>query len=314
MKVLITGGLGYLGARLAHFLADKNYQEVSVGTRKNIQNIDSNLKVQIVNTQWNSVGSLQKICRETETIIHCAGMNSQDSMNNPVQASIVNGQGTYKLIQAAIKENVKRFVYISTAHVYSNELNGLITEKTTPNSTHPYSTSHLEGENIVISENIKGNIEGLVLRLSNAFGPPVNKNANCWMLVVNDLCRQLVIHNKIQLKTSGIQKRDFVTISDVCRAVYHLSTLPNDKIGDGLFNIGGKWNPSIFEMATIISDRYFNITGRKVEVIKSHEENKQTQNTFEYSISKLMNTGFKLDQNIDHEIDSLIHFCIKHFR
>ena len=67
MKVLITGGLGYLGARIAHFLADKNYQEVSVGTRENIQNIESALKVEIVNTQWNSVGSLQKICRESKS-------------------------------------------------------------------------------------------------------------------------------------------------------------------------------------------------------------------------------------------------------
>jgi UDP-glucose 4-epimerase len=60
----------------------------------------------------------------------------------------------------------------------------------------------------------RGDIEGIVIRVSNSFGAPAHQHANCWMLLVNDLCRQAVSTGQMTLRSSGIRRRDFVTLTD----------------------------------------------------------------------------------------------------
>ena len=59
----------------------------------------------------------------------------------------------------------------------------------------------------------------VVFRLSNCIGAPKDINSNCWMLLVNDLCKQIIEHKKMKLNTNGKQLRNFITITDVCRVV-----------------------------------------------------------------------------------------------
>ena len=103
-----------------------------------------------------------------------------------------NGVATKRLVEAASRAGVKKFIYLSTAHVYASPLVGTITEQTLPNNSHPYASSHLAGESAVLNADERGVIQGVVMRLSNAYGAPMHKGVNCWMLVVNDLCRQAV--------------------------------------------------------------------------------------------------------------------------
>ena len=143
---------------------------------------------------WFDSSSLKSACESVHVIIHTSGMNAPNSKNNPIKAFEVNGLLTGKLIEAAKTKKVKRFIYLSTAHVYSSPLLGNVTEDICPRNLHPYATSHLAGENILISDD---GIQGVVLRLSNSFGAQVHKDVNCWMLLINDLCRQAVEDKKI---------------------------------------------------------------------------------------------------------------------
>src|SRR5207245_1641136 len=95
-----------------------------------------------------------------------------------------------KLTDAAKRAGVRRVVYVSTAHVYGAPLAGVITEASCAVSLHPYATSHRAAEDVVRAAHERKTIEGVVIRLSNAYGAPVSEDANCWTLLVNDLCRQ----------------------------------------------------------------------------------------------------------------------------
>ena len=312
-KTLITGASGYIGGRLAEFLSSQSSYDIILGSR-NIQKIIRWLpKANVVQMIWESDHSLEEACTSVDNIVHLAGMNAQDCLNDPVKAIEFNAVATAHLVQAAVKKGVKRFIYLSSAHVYGSPLKGHITEESIANSIQPYASSHRAAEDIVLAAHQRGDIEGIVIRLSNAFGRPINKDVNCWMLLVNDLCLQAITTQTMKLRSSGLQTRDFITLTDTCRAIQHLLELPSKKISNGLFNVGGEWNPAILVMTQLVSDRIFLLTGIKPTILHMAGEDFETKEVFDYNVNKLRQSGLTIGdkKGIEQELDDLIRFCIE---
>ncbi len=314
MRVLITGGFGYLGGRLAQFLVSQAGDEILLGSRQQTEPPQWLPQAKVVQTRWDSLAGLEHICSAVDAVVHLAGMNAQDCATNPVAALELNAVATARLLQAAVRQEVKRFIYLSTAHVYGSHLTGAIIEETCPVSLHSYAASHRAGEDVVRAANQRGEIEGIVIRLSNAYGAPAHKDANCWMLLVNDLCRQAVTTQRMVLRSSGLQRRDFITLTDACRAITHLLELPADKLGDGLFNVGGAWSPTILEMTQRVGERIHAATGNRPEILLKEDQNTEGAELLDYGMKKLIDTGFSVNgnDNVDQEIDGLIQFCLRH--
>lgn len=312
MKILVTGGKGYLGGRLCQFFASSDDYQVFCGTRNFVSLQESGIEERM--TDWSSQESLLLCCRGIDVIVHLAGMNAADCDKDPVAALMLNGIGTAQLLEAAKTEGVKRFIYISTAHVYGSPLMGHITEDTFPFPIHPYATSHKTAEDLVLALRGTGSgLEGVVLRLSNAYGVPVRMEVNCWGLLFNDLCRQAVTQETIILRSSGMQRRDFVPITDVCRAIAHLLTLPIEKFNKPIFNIGGNWSPTVLEIASIIADRIELKIGYRPIIKRATPSLEERPTHLTYCINRLLGTGFILNANRMNELDDLIHFCCSAF-
>ena len=312
MKVLITGGFGYLGGRLAQFLASQAGYELILGSRKQTKSPLWLPQAKVVQTQWNSPVGLEQICVDVDAIVHLAGMNAQDCIADPVAALEFNAVVTARLLKAAVRQRVKRFIYLSTAHVYADPLAGVITEEACPVSLHPYATSHRAGEDVVRAAHQRGEIDGMVIRLSNAYGAPAHKDANCWMLLVNDLCRQGVTTGQLVLRSAGLQRRDFVSLTDVCRAIAHLMGLSQKAVGDGIFNLGGTWTPTVMEMATLVANRCKVTLGFHPEINLNPARGEISQ-LLDYHIDKLKGTEFKLEGDHDAEIDATLMLCRQAF-
>lgn len=313
MRILITGGTGYLGGRLAQYLVSNTSNTIILGTRNKVTELAWLPQVQVVNTLWNSESELEKICFEIDVVIHLVGMNAIDCSNNPLLALEVNGLFTARLLQSSIKQNVKRFIYISSAHIYDDSLRGKITEQSPSNNLHPYATSHRTGEDVVRSAHLKSEIEGVVIRLSNSFGAPAHVDTNCWSLVTNDLCRQALKSSHMILKITKMQRRDFISITDVCRAIEHLMNLNTSLLNDGLFNLGGEWSPTITEVAKTLSERVNFLTGKEITIKSSNLEKNSSPPNLDYDIAKIKLTGFELRNHRESEFDNLILFCKKWF-
>ena len=116
-------------------------------------------------------------------------MNAQECSTAPVAALSFNGVATSRIVAAACRACVKQFIYLPTAHVYANPLIWTISEETCPCNLHPYATSH-HSRHAVQCKPMK--ISKVLCKLSNAFDAPTHEYVNCWMLVVNDLCKQVV--------------------------------------------------------------------------------------------------------------------------
>jgi UDP-glucose 4-epimerase len=315
MKILVTGGTGYLGGRLAQYLSTFSEYEVCLGTRKKTDRLPCLFPGKTVEMKWDSISQLRRICRNIDLIIHAAGMNAADCNENPEEAVKCNALGTAQILKAAKTCGVKRFIYLSTAHVYASPLVGNITEEVCPRNLHPYASSHRAGEDVVRRAHQESCVEGVVIRLANVFGAPVSKAVNCWMLLVNDICKQAVTQRKIQLNSSGQQRRNFVSMNEFCRAIVHMLELPLSHLGDGLFNIGGARSWTVMEMATFVSERAERILDKKVEISPLISPKNESIEELDYDVSKFLKTGFEPSKEIavETEVNNLIQFCLEHF-
>ena len=317
-SILITGGTGYLGARIALKLSEIIDFDISITThKKKIKDSNWFRKGSIIYVDLAEEEDLRKICQGSEVIIHLAALNEAECSTNPKLAYIVNTLGTKKLVETAEKEGVKRLIYFSTAHVYKSPLIGAINEKIIPNPSSIYAKTHKDAEDFVLKPNKDSNTCNIVLRVSNAFGAPVHPNISRWSLVVNDFCLQAIVNKKIILKSSGLEVRDFITIQDVTNAVLHFINLSALKCFDGVFNLGGENTMSIISMAELVVEQCNKLFNFKPDIIVSDKYSKKIEENqnlvLDFKIDKLKSTGFKLSGNIQEEIQNTLKFCNIHF-
>ena len=313
IKILVTGGLGYVGGRVARHLATVPDLQLCLTSRRPPATAPHWLSHgQVV--PWDSAAQdPAPLLDGVDTVVHFAALNEIDSARDPVQALQVNGVDTLRLLLAAQQAGVRRFIYFSTAHIYGAPLAGTIDEQTLPRPVHPYAISHKVAEDFVLAQHDQGKIDGVVLRLSNGFGAPIAAEVNRWTLIANDLCRQAVTSGKLTLKSSGLQRRDFVTLSDVARCVEHFIALPKEKLGNGLFNLGGDCVMSMFELTSLIARRCEAVLGFTPPIERPAPGPNETAPDLQYDISKLKTTGFHLLGGVEDEIDATLRLCQQAF-
>ncbi len=281
--------------------------DIIVGSRKNpsVNNTGNNCK--IITIDWESNSSLANACRAVDAIVHAAGMNSIDCLHDPVGAQRTNGSIVEKLLNAALKMGVQRFIYFSTAHVYKSPLEGFISEAHALVNPHPYATSHLAGEEHLLRALSSDMISGCIIRLSNAVGYPTSKKAKCWHLLVNDLASQVVKSGLMTVIGNPKSERDFIAISEVCRVVEFLLIRDAFNEQDFILNVGSGHSLSIENIAAVVAERYKRVFNSEATIIKL-KEGRQHQKLV-YCINRLERLGIKIDPALDSEIDSLLRLC-----
>lgn len=313
-EALITGGFGYVGGRVARYLAGRPGLTLRLGTRRAAEAAPDWLKNgRVLHTDFESPDSLTKACAGAYCVVHFAAMNEIDSAASPEDALIVNGLYTLKLLNAAIRAGVERFIYFSTGHVYGSPLEGRITEASLPRPTHPYAITHRVSEDFVLAAHDQKKLVGVVIRLTNGFGAPERADVNRWTLLVNDLCKQAVTTGSLVLRSSGLQCRDFITLEDVARATGHFVTLPAEACGKGLFNLGGRRSMTILEMTERISARCQAVLGFRPPIVRPEAAPCEQSRPLDFCVDRLMATGFTLTGDIDAEIDATLGLCKKAF-
>ena len=313
MRVLITGGLGYIGGRLVNYLGQKAADsEIFIAEHPQRKIPEWAKEYKIIPLDLLSGESIRECVKlaKPDCIIHLAAVNEIVSAKNPELADRVNRMGTEMLIESAHLNETKKFIYFSTFHVYGRAAKGVITEDIVPEPAHPYASSHLEAEKTVRAFSEK-NMDILVFRLSNSYGYPMDKYVDRWSLLVNDLCRQAVVTGEMILVSSGSQKRDFLSMNNVVEAVrYFIFDIPG-QWGNGLYNLGSGTTISISDMAHKVQYVYNKKYGKTAKLILGNSLNGSHENAadFTYSIDKLANTGYQMQEDSEKEIWKTMDIC-----
>lgn len=313
-RILITGAFGYLGGRLAAHLMEQGSDDLLLAVRpaRTANHQVPGRGARIVPLDLSANPGDEGIPAGVDTVIHLASVNEIVAAQDPEQAFRVNVLGTRSLVDRAVAAGVSRLLYVSTAHVYGSPLSGRITEATPPRATHPYAYTKLIGENFVLEAHRKKQLTGVVIRLGNAMGSPVDPRIDRMRLICNDLCRLAVTTGEVALRSSGADLRNFIPIADVLRAIVHLLGKPRDDLADGLFNLGQEEAIPLGEIARLIVARAEKM-GIQTRLSFGKPKPGETPVPFTYPQDKIAATGFRPQHTLSEEIDATLQFCREHF-
>lgn len=309
MKILVTGGFGYLGSHIADYLNHQGHA-VSLLARKIPAEMESwSGKFKVYTGDVSEFDSLSGSCNGVDVVIHAAALNDADCRKDSYRAMMVNGYGTRNMLEEASRAGVKKFIYLSTFHVYGAVQTERIDEGTLPVPVGDYGITHYLAELYCQKYQRERGLKTISLRLSNGYGAPLFKEQNCWMLVVNDFCKRAVEEGSILLKSAGTQERDFIAIPDILQAIDLFVRMEDSRISFPAYQVGGKRSISIRDLAGLVAKVYREKHGKTIAVeFDKDVRPAEIQQPFIYDISRIERLGFSPRTAMETEISGLIDF------
>lgn len=301
-----------MGGRLANYLYGHHGFKVSLTTtRSSSPSWSRKFDVHPMNIleQKSVTNCLNRV--KPVVVIHLGALQQADCHEDRERALRINQKGTENLVRSSRENGVKRFIYFSTFQVYGDFI-GEITEQTPPKPKSVYAETKLLGEESVRKYQ-SSDFNGLVLRLSNAYGYPCDARVapSVWTLAFNAFCRKAIEDGKLTIKSN--QFRNFIPMSDVVRAVEFFLTNGIHQWQDGLFNLGGDDCLDIRQAAENVARIYEEMDPSKHLEIKGPTADLDKVFTpFRYNIEKLKQTGFIGLGDMDWEIRRTLEFCSQH--
>lgn len=314
MNVFIAGGSGYVGGVLAKALAIAGHN-VTIGTTQEILSMPDSAVSIMGGIDYGDMAYLSAHIGSMDVIINSAGPNSTICKNFP-ETSISNRvKIAANLYEAIDPGNRCKYIYISSAHVYSDNLVGTITEESKTLGSTPYAKSHIAAEKKLsqISSSREGDIT--ILRLSNVYGQPAYSSPECWTLLVNDICRQAIETGEIILKSDGTLARDFIYTKDVARLIEFIIRHDfQDNSNFRILNIGSNIAYTVKNVANIVAEACgigeivcADVMNNKVNSSRDEYINLDYQSQYIYSHNVIEK------RDIRESIIELLEFCKENF-
>lgn len=264
-RILVTGGTGYIGSRLAEILALKGHRVTVFGRHQPVPG----------RATWHSMmegvwtGDISDpavfdrfASRSFDTMIHLIAVDHQLAETGDDVLS-VNTVPTWRLLRHCERHGVDRLIYFSTERVLGSTAGGGGgSRRAKPENQH--GLSPYLSEEIVAFFNEHSKVAGINLRLSNTYGRPVFDNGNVWKYAANQMCRQAYCEGRIVLRSDGSALRDLIHLDDVCRAASELIETP---FPDLIYSISSGRILSIFEVARTIGKVYLNRYGQEIPLL-----------------------------------------------
>lgn len=247
-----------------------------------------------------------------ETVVHLAGENEVDAARTPAAAIAATVAATQRIGEACASSQTARLVYLSTMHVYGARIapGATLTEDLRPEPRSPYGISRLASEHVAASLAADA-YELIVLRLTNSVGAPYDPSVDRWTLVANDLARQGAAEGQLELRSSGVQWRDFVPLDDVCSALASACE-PGGQLPAGTYNLGSGRPMTVRALAALIQDAFERQTGRRPE-LRAPDPSGEAPEPYRVSVARAAEHGVRLDGSIEAAITETVRFCTEHF-
>lgn len=271
MKILITGGAGFIGSHAAHYFRDVGL-DVSILDNLSTGNIDNikDIKLNYADICDNTVISAIKY---TDVVLNLAAVVSvKKSIQDPIETERVNVSGLINLLECAGKCGVKMFIHASSAAVYGENGLPFQGEDYSPcEPLSPYGVSKLTGEYWVRYFAKRYGFTGINCRFFNVFGP---RQSMEYSAVIPNFITKALRGEDLIINGDGNQTRDFIYVGDLVEAILCLIHYQDDLNYD-TFNICSGYKITINELAKII----LNKTNSKSRVIYAEPNTGDVRNS-----------------------------------
>ena len=263
MKVLVTGGAGFIGSHIAEYLVQRGddvtvLDNLNTGKKDNLAKIND--KINFVNGDIRDYKLLEKLVNDTSSVFHEAALASvQQSFNMKDEYFDVNVNGTENILKLG-KEYGFKIVYASSSSVYGNPKKIPIKEGDDRKPINPYAQTKLEGEYLAKKYSEIG-VSVIGLRYFNVFG---SRQSIEYAGVIKLFLEKIKQKMPPKINGDGLQTRDFVHIDDIVKA--NILAMDSD-IKHEFFNVGTGNSISILDLANVV----INASGLSLEPIHGPE-------------------------------------------
>ncbi|MFQ3661834.1 MAG: NAD-dependent epimerase/dehydratase family protein [Chloroflexaceae bacterium] len=256
MRVLVTGGAGFIGSHLVNWLVQHEHNvrvidNLSSGNVERLAQVQSD--VELIVADIRDTERLTKAVAGVEVVFHLAAMVSVvQSIEAPLEAQEINATGTLRLLEIARQAGVRRVVQASTCAVYGNNTSLPITEAAPPQPLSPYAATKLAAEQWGQLYTALYGLEVVATRFFNVYGPGQDPRS-LYAAVVPRFIERLVAGKPVTIFGDGCQSRDFVYVGDIIEALWAVAVAP--AAAGAVLNVGSGVATSVQELAEAIAGR-----------------------------------------------------------
>ena len=237
MRILVTGGAGFIGKYLVKSLLEKGniisiLDNFSNSDKKSISSFEDR-GIKVFEGDITNFDDIVKATKDQDLVIHLAAKISvEESIKNPSETFRINIDGTKNVLYSCEKNNVKKLIVASSAAVYGEgNKNVKLTEQSKTNPISPYGESKIKMEEEITKFCSVNRINYIILRFFNIYG--VGQTLE-YARVITKFLERIEENKSLKVFGDGTQTRDFVSIHDVIDSIYNAITYNKN----GIFNIG----------------------------------------------------------------------------
>ncbi len=251
MKILVSGGGGFIGSHLTDKLIEAGHKVTVIDNLSTGKEENLNTEADFHNLDICDFEKIKPCFKNIDFVFHLAAIPRVPvSVEDPIGTSKVNILGTINVFKAAIDEKVKRVIFASSSSVYGNQEKLPLQESMTPNPISPYALQKLTGEKFAKLFTDLYKVPIICLRYFCAFGPRLLFDSD-YSLVLGKFLKQKRDNKPLTIFGDGEQTRGFCFIEDTVRANLLAMESQNLKGGE-IINVGGEKNISVNYLADLI--------------------------------------------------------------
>ncbi len=242
MKILVTGGAGFIGSHLCEFLIKKKeinkiiiLDNLEDGSKKNLKDILKSTKVNLYKCDIRNLKSILPKFKGIDCVVHLAALSDiVPSITDPTNYMTTNINGTLNILESMRKHNVKKIIYAASSSCYGIPKKYPTNETDKINPKYPYAFSKYIGEKTIIHWSNVYKLNFISLRLFNVYGTR-SRTHGAYGAALGVFLKQKLAKKPFTVVGNGEQKRDFIYVTDVVRAFY-LSIKSKKK--NKIYNVG----------------------------------------------------------------------------
>jgi UDP-glucose 4-epimerase len=252
MKILITGGAGFIGSNVADRYLERGHEVVIVDNlvTGKLENVPSAAKFYEVDIMDNKINDI--FLKEKPQIVNhlAAQMDVRKSVDDPIYDAKVNVLGSLNLLQNCIQHGVNKFIFSSTGGAIYGEQDYFPADENHPlRPLSPYGITKLTTEKYLYFYNQTYHLNYTILRYANVYGPRQNPHGEAGVVAI--FCERILKGHQPVINGDGLQTRDYVFVSDVVDA----NELAIEKGKNKIYNIGTAIETDVNGLFQIIVDK-----------------------------------------------------------
>ncbi len=274
MKIIITGGAGFIGSHLTEYLSKKNkikkiivIDNLEDGSKANLKNALKSDKVSLIKIDIRNKKKMKNYFKNISAVVHLAAMSDiVPSIERPVDYIETNFNGTLNILECMKLFKIKKIIYAASSSCYGITENTPTSETDEIKPMYPYAFSKYAGEELIKHYCKVYKLSFISLRLFNVYGTRSRTNS-AYGAALGVFLKQKLENKPFTIVGTGNQKRDFIHVKDVCRAFYN-SIFSNCK--NEIFNVGFGKPHSVNQLVNIIGGKKTFIPKRPGEPLVTH--------------------------------------------